>query len=286
MKWAWQQDLLPTPKLVLMALADAANDQGICWPSISTVATKCRVSDRTVRRVVQTLIARGLMVSNRRFRKDGSCSSNRYQLMLGGGDRLSPPPDTGVRTPCQARQGSPDNGVTPRTTIGTKKETTQLPAAQSTLAISSDRQSSSGVRFELEYPSGLTAVERKEAEARLTGLSAELAQQLLDELSSRMGGRNIRTNPLAYLRGLIKRAHAGTFAPEASPRSTEGRRRRTRAHTDRQEILPISAYLADIPLVRKLQAIEAKRHQQALATKTTKAELAGPRVARLPDKCP
>ena len=26
------------PKLVLMALADAADDQGICWPSVATIA--------------------------------------------------------------------------------------------------------------------------------------------------------------------------------------------------------------------------------------------------------
>ena len=26
MNWAWQQQLSPTPKLILMALADAAND--------------------------------------------------------------------------------------------------------------------------------------------------------------------------------------------------------------------------------------------------------------------
>jgi hypothetical protein len=30
MNWAWHQDLKPVPKLVLMALADAADDQGIC----------------------------------------------------------------------------------------------------------------------------------------------------------------------------------------------------------------------------------------------------------------
>ncbi|MGB5741636.1 MAG: helix-turn-helix domain-containing protein, partial [Sedimenticolaceae bacterium] len=36
MNWAWRQTLTPTLKLVLMALADSADDQGVCWPSVST----------------------------------------------------------------------------------------------------------------------------------------------------------------------------------------------------------------------------------------------------------
>ncbi len=48
MNWAWQQKLSPTPKLILMALADAANDFGVFWPSVSAVATKCCISIRTV----------------------------------------------------------------------------------------------------------------------------------------------------------------------------------------------------------------------------------------------
>ena len=91
MNWAWQQKLSPTPKLILMALCDAANDYGVCWPSVSTVATKCCVSVRTVRRVMQKLVERGLLLSEQRYRKDGSCSSNRYRLQLEGGDNCHRP---------------------------------------------------------------------------------------------------------------------------------------------------------------------------------------------------
>lgn len=35
-------------KLILLALADNANDEGICWPSIPTIARRCSCSDRTV----------------------------------------------------------------------------------------------------------------------------------------------------------------------------------------------------------------------------------------------
>ena len=43
MKWAWEQALALTQKFVLMALADVANDEGVGWPSISTIAKRCEV---------------------------------------------------------------------------------------------------------------------------------------------------------------------------------------------------------------------------------------------------
>ena len=37
-----------TEKLVLLALADNANDQGVCWPSIATLAKKCDLTEQGV----------------------------------------------------------------------------------------------------------------------------------------------------------------------------------------------------------------------------------------------
>ena len=93
MNWAWQQALTPTLKLVLMALADAADNQGVCWPSISTLAKKCSVSTRTVQRSLRVLIDSGLLTADSRRRRDGSSTSNRYRLLIKGGDNLSPLPD-------------------------------------------------------------------------------------------------------------------------------------------------------------------------------------------------
>lgn len=53
MSWVWEQHLASTTKLVLLALADHADDEGTCWPRINGVAAKCGVSDRTVQRVLQ-----------------------------------------------------------------------------------------------------------------------------------------------------------------------------------------------------------------------------------------
>ena len=95
MNRAWGRQLKPTAKLVLMSLADAADDRGVCWPSVPTLARKCCTSTRTVQRILGELVEAGLLRAEPRFRKDRSRSSNRYCLALEGGDNLSGAPDMG-----------------------------------------------------------------------------------------------------------------------------------------------------------------------------------------------
>lgn len=42
--------------LVMLALADYANDDGYCWPSIGSVARKCRLSERQAQRIIRDLV--------------------------------------------------------------------------------------------------------------------------------------------------------------------------------------------------------------------------------------
>jgi hypothetical protein len=60
MTWAWSVHLSPTPKLVLMVLADEADDDGYCFPSQRRLAAKCSITDRTVRRVLLELRRRAM----------------------------------------------------------------------------------------------------------------------------------------------------------------------------------------------------------------------------------
>jgi hypothetical protein len=56
MSIVWELDLPPGEKLVLLALADQANDQGLqCWPSIPTIAHRSGQGERTVHRVIASL---------------------------------------------------------------------------------------------------------------------------------------------------------------------------------------------------------------------------------------
>ncbi len=225
--WAWRQDLKPVPKLTLVALAEAANDRGVCWPSVATIAVKVGVSTRTVRRVIQLLINCKLLAVEQRYRSDGSCSSNAYRLSLEGGDNLSPAPDRGDSTPGHGCQGDPDTAVIPRTTIGTEKEPPPLTAETEP----ADR--GGGGLSNLIYPKDLLPAERAEAEVMIGSLEAPYNQQVLDEWDGIITAGAIRASPLGCLRALVKRAQEGRFTPERALRVAQARKVRQRAATTR-----------------------------------------------------
>ena len=52
---AWKVRLPQSDKLLLLALADNANDQGLCWPSVQTLSQKCGLDDRTIQRAIKRL---------------------------------------------------------------------------------------------------------------------------------------------------------------------------------------------------------------------------------------
>ena len=83
MTWAWGLTDLDQPQtLVLLALADAANDAGVCWPSQAEIGRKARMSDRSVRTHVRALEGLGLLHVERRATTSGR-KSNIYQLNVG-----------------------------------------------------------------------------------------------------------------------------------------------------------------------------------------------------------
>ena len=63
------------------------------------------------------------------------------------------------------------------------------------------------------FPEGLGPEEQSAASA-LVLRCPTLAQELLDELTARMRSNAVRTSPIAYLRGMVKRAEVGAFVPE------------------------------------------------------------------------
>lgn len=84
--WVWEHSKTTMGhRLVALALADAANDDGRCWPGIESIAAKARVSRATVKRATAEMVAAGeLVVADRGMR------TNVYQFTLGSGLNLSP----------------------------------------------------------------------------------------------------------------------------------------------------------------------------------------------------
>ena len=88
-----------TDLLVLLALADMANEMGACWPSVGCLGRRCRISDRTVQRSVRHLEALGEVTVERGRGKtstSGGTRSNLYRVAIraqkeGKGVNLTPP---------------------------------------------------------------------------------------------------------------------------------------------------------------------------------------------------
>lgn len=66
----WRQDIPMTEKFVAMAIADAADDEGVAYPAVATIALKCSCSERAVQKSVKSLCAKGLL--RRKERRDRS----------------------------------------------------------------------------------------------------------------------------------------------------------------------------------------------------------------------
>lgn len=257
-EWALRQALAPVHKFVLVVLADAADDQGVCWPRISTVADKVGVSTRTVQRAVQHLARHKLITVEPRLRSDGSSSSNRYLLKLKEGVNLSPPPDNltplpdaTVTHPRHLCQGEGDTGVTPLTERRTEREPPpHEPVLKAEPGIP-DR--GGGNVIDLHYPKNLLPSERVRSEAMIRRLASPVNQQVLDEWAAIIAAGDIRASPLGCLRALIENAREGKFTPERGLRIEQARQAKRRTENRVTQLPELAPADLDSPLVRRVQ---------------------------------
>lgn len=84
MNWAWEQETDgPAMQIILVALADFADEEHSCWPSMAKLAARARISERTVKRVLRDLETAGYFVRRRRYVAFGKRSNDRYVLAVG-----------------------------------------------------------------------------------------------------------------------------------------------------------------------------------------------------------
>lgn len=62
----WPLDLSPSQKLVVISLADQANDEGVCWPSMASLTRRTCLSERAVRNALRDLEAGGYLQTHYR----------------------------------------------------------------------------------------------------------------------------------------------------------------------------------------------------------------------------
>lgn len=81
--WALKQKAgCPGSKLVLLCLANYADEDGYCWPSQATIAEETEQGERTVRRHIEALEARNLLKTEKRRVANGIFASDRCFLNI------------------------------------------------------------------------------------------------------------------------------------------------------------------------------------------------------------
>ena len=148
----------------------------------------------------------------------------------------------------------------------TKEPVNQITTTTTTAAPNPERGPRGGCN--LEFPKSLSSGETEEARRKLDGFSNRLAQQLLDELSARLQVGEVNGSPLAYLRGIVSRAVAGSFTPEAgiAVATVREQRRRTdialeRAESSVPELPPANE---NNPLVQRLIRVRDGLNHRAI----------------------
>jgi DNA-binding transcriptional ArsR family regulator len=93
--WAIAQQVKPPArKFVLVVLANHTDNDGICFPGQVLLARECELSVRELQRHLAALVKAGLISRERRQRKNGSRTSDQYELkadsLPAGDDRIVP----------------------------------------------------------------------------------------------------------------------------------------------------------------------------------------------------
>ncbi|MFC3688931.1 helix-turn-helix domain-containing protein [Aquipuribacter hungaricus] len=147
----WDDESLPRGDVLLMlALADHANDDGACFPSINRLARRTRSSASTVRRHLRSLREAGRLTIDAR---EGT--SNLYRIVLrGDGWQYAPAqPDTpSVLTPLPPRDGGTPSTAVPGGAVtavapepsSTRRGTDRYPRLLASRPTSPDRQAEAG----------------------------------------------------------------------------------------------------------------------------------------------
>jgi hypothetical protein len=238
----FQLDLEPSKKLVLMSLADSADDSGgSCWPAVSTVARKASISLRQAQRQLRSLENDDLCRVE--SHANGGRNTRRYRLNVGKiremidegmrGDKLSPLKRSPRTLAKQCQTVTP--AVTHSVTAGVTSASPELPADLS------GQDTTTTAAGELYWPTRAFAAEQVVvAKDRLQRFGPQLQQQLLDEYQGVMEGKKPPASPMGWFLGLVAKAARGEFVPNLGV-LVAGRRAQRAAESAEQEAAKVAA---------------------------------------------
>lgn len=94
--------------LVLLALADFANDEGECWPSMVGVAQKARMTERGAQKIVRRLEEDGWLKIDTGGGRGGK---NRYRILAQNPEQETPNTKRGMEEKPRTAEHKPRTGV-------------------------------------------------------------------------------------------------------------------------------------------------------------------------------
>jgi hypothetical protein len=151
--WALELPIPPTPKLVLVVIADYADDRGYAFPGADTIARRASISARTLTRVLADLETHGYLERERRSLANGNRTSDGYRLLPEETSRqngvLSRRQNQGDKTPTVASVGEPS--VEPSVTTQARGRASRMPEGMTWDNSHSLKASARGVDVEVEF---------------------------------------------------------------------------------------------------------------------------------------
>lgn len=161
MSWVWDegpQDA--TERFVMLAMADIADDSGLCWPAVATIAARCCMSERNARRVIRKLEDGGWVATDAGA---GRNNTNRYRLR-------KPDIAMSARTNCPPGQIGQEN----RTNATGKPDTAMSAESSRTIKEPSDNKSRAKTpRRAVSLPDGWVPSDRNIDDARKRNFTDE-----------------------------------------------------------------------------------------------------------------
>ena len=211
-------------KLVLIALADMADDDGICWPAMKKVAKKSLCSKRTAQRAIGRFEDMQILSKTERPKEQKRNDSNLYQLDFMAlihmtnsvlkGDTLSPTGrqgDThrGDTVSPTGRQGDTQVGdtVTPETINKEPTNRTYQEPITGTGAASAAASEPVGELFEqfrAAYPASRRKTEVKQARSQFTAAlkKVDSPQVLIDAAAAYASYCQVQGTEPRYIKGM------------------------------------------------------------------------------------
>lgn len=154
--------------LVLLAMADIADDNGVLWPSLATIAAKSRMSERNARRIIRALEAAGWVDTS--VNRGRNCT-NSYRINT---DKITGQDN---RTNCPGGQMAPEN----RTNGAIKPDIAVSAEPSGTIKEPSERRARDALcRVMSEKVADAYMAHRRAKRAKLTDYAAELIARKLE----------------------------------------------------------------------------------------------------------